>query len=449
MISARKYGPDQPRERAKLLVRINYNGVKSLCPPKMVRQDAVRRQSKTRQGHDSLLIISMRRLALISLGLLLILSSPRTAPLVSAQESVVEQFEEPAPGDSPILTVDDQPTFRSTVEVVTIPVTVRGPKGEYVTALEKFDFKIFDNNKEQTIESFEVSFLPISMVICVQSSDRIEKILPSIKKTAVLFTDMVLGEYGEAAIMAFDNRLRLMEDFTNDTEKIDKALKRITLGSSAVRLADAVYDAVRLLRRRPPNHRKIIVIISESQNNGSETSMGNALRWAQLENIMVYPVRLSTLSARILRGQKPARSPFPPGINVRPSAPGQVGTPTTIQQSSYDVTGNVIPIVIELVRGVKNLVFNNPLELLAKGTGGADYSPRTEDGLQESIVQIGEDIRSQYLLTYRPNNLNERGIFHRVRVEVAYNGLKVRNRVGYFHAPEARPSAAPADGTPQ
>ena len=74
--------------------------------------------------------------------------------------------------------------------------------------------------------------------------------------------------------------------------------------------------------------------------------MGNALRWAQLENIMVYPVRLSTLSARILRGQKPARSPFPPGVNVRPSAPGQVGTPTTIQQSNYDVTGNVIPIVM-------------------------------------------------------------------------------------------------------
>ena len=343
----------------------------------MACEDAVRRQRKTRLGHDSLVIISMRPLALISLGLLLILSSPRMAPLVSAQESVVDQFEEPAPGDSPILTVEDQPTFRSTVEVVTIPVTVRGPKGEYVTALEKFDFKIFDNNKEQTIESFEVSFLPISMVICVQSSERIEKILPNIKKTAVLFTDMVLGQYGEAAIMAFDNRLRLMEDFTNDTEKIDRALKRITLGSSAVRLADAVYDAVRLLRRRPPNHRKIIVIISESQNNGSETSMGNALRWAQLENIMVYPVRLSTLSARILRGQKPARSPFPPGINVRPSAPGQVGTPTTIQQSNYDVTGNVIPIVIDLVRGVKNLIFNNPWSCWRRGPA----EPTTVPGL--------------------------------------------------------------------
>jgi len=391
----------------------------------------------------------MRLFVIISLGLLLTLAGPRVAPLASAQESAVNPFEEPAPGDSPILTVEDQPTFRSTVDVVTVPVTVRGPKGQYVSDLTKADFKIFDNKKAQTIESFEVSFLPISMVICVQSSGRVEKLLPDVKKTAILFTDMVLGEFGAAAIMAFDNRLRLMEDFTNDTEKIDQALNKITVGSEAVRLADAVYDAVRLLRRRPPNHRKVIVIISESQNNGSETSMGNALRWAQLENIMVYPVRLSTLSARVLRGQKPARSLYPPGINVRPSAPGQVGTPTTIQQSSYDVTGNVLPIVIDLVRGAKNLVFNNPLGLLAEGTGGADYSPRTEDGLQESIIQIGEDIRSQYLLTYRPNNLNEGGIFHRVRVNVAYNRLKVRHRVGYFHAPEARLEGAPAAETPK
>ena len=391
----------------------------------------------------------MRRLAFISLGLLLTLTHPSFAPQALAQESAVDPFEELAPGDSPILTVEDEPTFRSTVDVVTVPVTVRGPKGEYVTELEKADFEIFDNDKKQTIESFEVSFLPISMVICIQSSGRVEKILSDVKKTAVIFTDMVLGEFGEAAIMAFDNRLRLMEDFTNDTEKIDKALSAITVGSEAVRLADAVYDAVRLLRRRPPNHRKVIVVISESQNNGSETSMGNAMRWAQLENIMVYSVRLSTLSARLLRGQKPLRNPYPPGINVRPAAPGQVGTPTTMQQSRYDVTGNVLPIVIDLVRGAKNLIFNNPLELLAEGTGGEDYDPRTEDGMQESIIKIGEDIRSQYLLTYRPNNLNERGIFHRVRVEVAYNRLKVRNRVGYFHAPEPRAEGAPAAETPK
>ena len=60
-----------------------------------------------------------------------------------------------------------------------------------------------------------------------------------------------------------------------------------------MRLADALYDAVRMLNRRPPNHRKIIVAISESQNNGSEIGLGEVLRTAQLNDIMFYAVRLS------------------------------------------------------------------------------------------------------------------------------------------------------------
>ncbi len=348
-------------------------------------------------------------------------------------------------GRPAVLTVDNPTVFVSTVDVVTVPVTVLGPKGVYVSGLEKADFTILDNETEQRIDSFEVAFLPISMVICVQSSGRVERLLPDVTKTAVIFTDMVLGEFGEAALIAFDNRVRLMEDFTNDNKKIEKSLKRITIGSNAVRLSDGVYEAIRLLVRRPGEHRKIVVVVSESQENGSNIGLGETLRTAQLHDIMVYPIRLSTASARVTKWPKINPDPIPPGVQARPVAPGQVATPTTMQQSRYDVTGNVIPVVIDLVRGVKNLFFNNPLELLAKGTGGKDYSPRTESGLQESIAAIGEDIRSQYLLTYRPNNLNESGIFHRIKVTVNYKGLRVRSRPGYFHGPAPVPGGEPAD----
>jgi VWFA-related protein len=344
-----------------------------------------------------------------------------------------------------VLTVTDGAVFVSTVDVVTVPVTVLGPRGEYVSGLEKADFTILDNEAEQLIDSFEVAFLPISMVICVQSSGRVEKLLPDVRKTAVIFTDLVLGEFGEAALIAFDNRVRLMEDFTNDHKKIGDALKRITIGSDAVRLSDGVYEAIRLLNRRPSEHRKIIVVVSESQENGSNIGLGETLRTAQLHDIMVYPIRLSTASARVTKWPKVNPDPIPPGVQARPVAPGQVATPTTMQQSRYDVTGNMIPIIIDLVRGAKNLIFSNPLELLAKGTGGKDYSPRTEDGLQESIAAIGEDIRSQYLLTYRPDNLNKGGIFHRIKVQVNYKGLKVRSRPGYFHGPAPVFSGEPAD----
>ena len=340
--------------------------------------------------------------------------------------------------DPETLFESDQPAiFVEDIDEVTVPVTVRGPKGEYIHDMIKEDFTIFDNDVEQRVVGFDVSFLPISMVICVQTSDRVEGILGDIRKTAYLFTELVLGEHGEAAVLTFDSRIRLMEDFTNDTAKIDNALKNMRIGTSAVAMADAVYSAIRMLLKRPPSHRKIIVLISESQNNGSRIGLGESLRTAQLYNMTFYAVRLSTLSARLRRKPEVRPPNIPAGVIVRPTMPGTPNTPTAQQQSGYSVTPNMIPIIIDLVRGVKNLIFDNPLEVLADGTGGRDFSPRTTSGVQESIIRIGEDIRSQYRLSYSPNNLNEGGIFHRIRVEVPYERLRLRHRVGYFYGPTA------------
>lgn len=350
--------------------------------------------------------------------------------------------------DPETLFESDQPAiFLEEIDEVTVPLTVRGPKGVYIHDMIKEDFAIYDNDVQQEIVGFDVSFLPISMVVCVQTSDRVEGILGDIRKTAYLFTELVLGEFGEAAVLTFDSRIKLLEDFTNDTQKIDKALQNMRIGTSAVALADAMYSAIRLLLKRPQNHRKIIVVISESQNNGSRIGLGESLRTAQLYNITIYPVRLSTLSARLRRKPEQRPSNIPAGVVVRPTMPGTPNTPTAQQQSTYSITPNMIPIIIDLVRGVKNLIFDNPLEVLAHGTGGRDFSPRTTRGVQEAIISIGEDIRSQYRLSYRPNNLNERGIYHRIRIDVPYEKLRVRHRVGYFHGPTPVADGAPAEAS--
>lgn len=352
--------------------------------------------------------------------------------------------------DPETLFESDQPAiFLEKIDEVTVPLTVRSPQGTYIHDMIQEDFTIYDNDVQQSITGFDVSFLPISMVICVQTSDRVEGILGDIRKTAYLFTELVLGEHGEAAVLTFDSRIKLLEDFTNDTKKIDKALKTMRIGTSAVALADAMYSAIRLLLKRPENHRKIIVVISESQNNGSRIGLGESLRTAQLYNMTIYPIRLSTLSARLRRKPEHRPSHIPAGVVVRPTMPGTAATPTAQQQSSYSITPNMIPIIIDLVRGVKNLIFDNPLEVLARGTGGRDFSPRTTSGVQESILRIGEDIRSQYRLSYQPNNLNERGIYHRIRVEIPYEKLRLRHRVGYFHGPTPVLDGRPAEDPEQ
>ena len=328
----------------------------------------------------------------------------------------------------------DQYRFGATINLVTAPVTVLGPDNRYVAGLEKEHFRVYDNNKQQEIIGFDISFLPISLVLCVQSSARVEGLLPKIKKTGILYSELVLGENGEAALIHFDHRVEVLQEFTKDSDKLKQALQNIRLGSDATRMADAVWRAIRLLRTRPDNHRKVIVLVSESRDNGSETDLGEALRDAQLNNLLIYSIQLSTVKGRLTRNTEPRRDVFPPGVSARPTLPGVVNTPTSQAQSRVQAVPNVLPMIVEAVRGVKNLLFNDPLQLLTEGTGGKRLSPLTAEGMEESITRIGEELRSQYLLSYRPNNLHTGG-FHEIRVEVTMDGLRTRTRPGYWLGP--------------
>ncbi|MBI1356171.1 MAG: VWA domain-containing protein [Acidobacteria bacterium] len=356
-----------------------------------------------------------------------------SAVLLPGQEQNLQE-----PNVDEALTISDDPdliNFRTEINMVSLPVVVRGPKGEYVNGLEKSDFTIWDNEVQQKIDNFDVSFQPISMVICIQTSDRVEGMVDRVKGMAVLFTDAVLGEFGETALISFDSRLKLLSEFTGDTKEVEKALNSFRIGAGGIRVSDAVYEAIRMLNRRPENHKRVIVVIAEGQDNGSKISLGETMRTAQLYNIMVYPIYLSTLKARLKNPPPVPGGPFPPGINPLPTTPGTVSTPTTYQQSHNNATPNMIPLVTDLIIGVKNLVFKDALAALSTATGGEHYKPMTDEGIEDAIVKIGEDLRSQYLLSYQPNNLNSQGIYHRVEVQVPYTNAKVRTRPGYFYGP--------------
>ena len=144
--------------------------------------------------------------------------------------------------DDEVLSVADDVTFRSGVTEVTVPVTVTDSDGVYVNGLEGVDFAIYDNDQAQTIDSFEVAFLPISMVICVQSSARVEASCRTCARPPCCSPIWSWASSVRPRSLPFDNRVRLMQDFTADHKEIDRALKKITLGSDAVRLSDGVFE---------------------------------------------------------------------------------------------------------------------------------------------------------------------------------------------------------------
>lgn len=322
-------------------------------------------------------------------------------------------------------------TIRATVNVVLAPVTVLDRHGDYVSGLQPADFRLFDNSKEQKIQ-VDVAFQPISLVIAVQANDHVEGLLPKINKIGSLIQPLVIGEQGEAAVLAFDHRFRIMQDFTSDSTKIETAVKNIKPGSGSSRLIDAVIESVRMLRSRPGNRRRILMLISETRDRGSEGKVRDALTDIQMNNVSVYCVDISRMMAGLTsRPADPRPDTLPPAMHPLPS--NVPATPNTVMQTTggQGASAQFIPLMVEIFKSSKAIFVDNPAEVFAKGTGGTEISFAKQKGLEDAISKIGAEIHSQYLISYQPNNKQEGG-FHEIEVQVSSPGVKVRTRPGYW-----------------
>jgi VWFA-related protein len=322
----------------------------------------------------------------------------------------------------------------TTVQVVQASVLVTDRDGEYVTGLQPSDFRLFDNDKEQDIR-VDVSFQPISMVIAVQANDHVESVLPKIQKIGNLVQPLMIGEQGEAAVVCFDHRIQVLQDFTSDSAKVEAAVKKIHAGSSTSAMIDAVNRAVYMLRSRPQNRRRIILLISETRDYGSEGRARETLINAQLNNVSVYPVDISRVYTTLMAKQRvPRPNPLPPAAAPLPA--GVPRTPTSVAQT-YGTEGGraeFIPLMIELLRDVKAVFKDNPVELFTKGTGGTEYGFTRQAGLEDALRRIGTELHSQYMVAYSPNNKMEGG-WHQIKVEILNRrDLKASTRPGYWLA---------------
>ncbi len=361
----------------------------------------------------------------ILLALALLLHNPLLAQISDAPAGE-------ASIDSSQITEGEDVIFGVQVEVVTIPVTVIGSDGEFVTDLDPHEFRVLDNGTDQKIEEFELSWDPISLAIVVQNSSRVDQALEEIRRAGILFTELILGETGEAAVITFNREVRVAQEFTEDREKIESALREIKAGPDDVRLSDAFSRAIALLQQRPKDRRKIVIIVSEARDTASSNTPGYVLRGAQQLGISVYTIGLSSLRGMLSRASEGTSSPFPPGVVARPGPSWAPPTPDT-QVPLGTANIDMLPLIEELVAFTRKIFTGNPLELYSSGTGGEDYSSRNGSSLENSISRIGRELHSQYLITYRPNNL-DKDQFHYIKVTVSRPKVKVRTRPGYMFA---------------
>ncbi len=321
------------------------------------------------------------------------------------------------------------------VDLVSAPVTVRDASGELVLDLSERDFRVFDNGVEQKIEHFDLGGDPLSVVLVVETSSRIEALLPAVRKTGIVFTQTVLGQTGDAAVVSYDDNIETLLPFSSDTDKIEKAVTTLRMGTSGARLYDALARAVEILRNRPapgkPARRRVILAVAEAADTGSETKLGEVLREAQLANITIYTVGLSTTAAELRAPPKQSGPPqiSPPGTFPLPPMPGTPQTPTTEQQRYGNI--DLMALAAWIVQHAANIVHQQALAVATAATGGVHLATFRDRSIEKAIDQIGGELHAQYSLSYRPAGTEPTG-YHEIKVEVKRAGVSVRSRPGYY-----------------
>lgn len=339
-----------------------------------------------------------------------------------------------ARAQTPAIPSPDSPEFGAPIKVtvnnLVAPVLVTDRNGNIIDGLQPPQFHLYDNGIEQNIH-VDSAYEPISMVVAIEKSARVEAVLPQLHKLGILLTE-ITGKEGEAAVTTFDCRLATPQDFTTDNDKIKVAISNIKAGCTGTRLIDAVEQGVFMLRRRPSTNRRVLLLVSETRDEGSAARLKEVMINATLQNVQIYAVDISQLSVRLNQKQDDPRPiPYDPAAQDFPM--GQAATPTTMEQN-YGMQNRVqaIPLLKEIFIDTKGLFVKDPSTQFANATGGHQFVFMREKGLEEAVQRISQEVHSQYLVSYAPSNAGEGG-YHTIAVNIDREpGYICKTRPGYW-----------------
>ena len=332
------------------------------------------------------------------------------------------------------------------VTLVNTPVTVRDASGAMLHDLDENDFVITDNGVPQKITHFDVGGDPISLVILVETSSRVDSFLPQLRKTGILLSEQVMGPDAEAAVIGFDDSLKTLQGFTRGHDAIEAAFSGLKTGESGICLFDAMSAGVEMLsgRRKPTQEtpvpgRRVLLIISEALDTGSDARLGEVLRRAQLENVTIFSVGLSTTRAELqAKPRQNGPAPItPPGTFGMPPPPGTVQTPTT-EANQQNAGIDLIELTKVLVEHTKSAATKHSLEVGAVATGGGYYSTYKGRSIESAIDEIGGELHSQYMISYEPKSRSADSQdfgYHQISVSLVADkasGKKITTRPGYY-----------------
>jgi Ca-activated chloride channel homolog len=276
---------------------------------------------------------------------------------------------------------DSATTITKTVNEVNVVFTVTDKHGRYVKNLAKADFSILDDSKPAEPRSFHnETDLPLQVGLMVDASNSVRDRFKFEQEAAIEFLNQtVRPKYDKAFVVGFDVTPEVTQDFTDNTEALSRGVRALRPGGGTA-MYDALYFACRdkLLKEQQTGPvRRAIILLTDGDDNMSHVTREEAIDMALRADVIVYTI-------------------------------------------STNVTGS---------RHAGDKV----LERIADATGGRPFFPFQLNDVANAFVEIQDELRSQYALSYKPADLRNDGRYHTIEILAQnHKNLRVRSRRGYY-----------------
>ena len=297
-------------------------------------------------------------------------------------------------GRSQVVPPKGVPRFAVETKLVVLHATVMNKQKHLVTDLRREHFKVLENNVVQEIKDFRREDIPVSVGILVDNSGSMRDKRPRVNAAALTFV-RTSNRNDEVFIVNFNDEAFLDKDFTSNLAELKEGLEKIDS-----RGGTAYYDTIRMslnhLNERGRMSKKVLLVITDGEDNASRVTMERLIKAVQQTDVVIYSI--GVLGDDNARAAKRARK---------------------------------------------------AIEAISEATGGAAFFPGEVDAVEGIAVRIAQDIRNQYLLTYKPSNAAADGSYRSVKVKVRAPGkgrLFVRTRTGYYATAKFRSVTARRPG---
>jgi Ca-activated chloride channel family protein len=299
--------------------------------------------------------------------------------------------QKPKASPSPTPPPTQEGTEKFFIRRVRLPITVTDKKGQFVSGLTQNDFIILEDKVPQQIETFSDDLsltTPLYIAVLMDTSPSTAGKLKFQQESAMNFIHTVVKPRKDRVLFGtFDDEIRLLQDFTDKLDLLDKAVYNVKKMGKQTALYDAIWQFCDEKMRSVPG-RRVLLLVTDGEDTYSRATIRDAIDIAQRTETTIFAISTKA---------------------------GFVGTVPGVEAGQ--------------VSDKKD----RELQTLAEETGGFAFFTGDMISLERSFSKISKELRAQYLVTYNPTNKSYDGTFRRIDVKLSdgHGNLKVRTKRGY------------------